>query len=90
MIHSKQIEGVVDKMTNQFVAGEKTFTSPTNFLPAILEKDAFIIRIDGSWIYWTLDINNVNRDGNFRIGVGVGMVLIAEVCKGGTWEKYSL
>lgn len=88
-IHSKQIEGVVDTTTKQSVAGEKTFNSPVNFLPDILEKGVYAIRIEGSWIYWALDINDLARDGNFRIGIGREMALISQVNKNGNWEPYT-
>ncbi len=88
-IHSKQIEGVVDTTTKQSVAGEKTFNSPVNFQPALLEKGVFAIRIDGSWMYWALDISNLDQDGNFRIGIGREMALIAQVNKNGNWEPYT-
>lgn len=84
----KQVDGAVDTTTKQSVAGEKTFNSPTNFSPAILEKGLYAIRIEGSWIYWALDLNNLTQDGNFRIGIGTKMALIAEVSKNGNWERY--
>lgn len=88
-IHSKQIEGVVDTTTKQSVAGEKTFNSPINFSPEILEKGVFAIRIEGSWIYWALDLNDLNQDGNFRIGIGREMAIVSQVNKNGNWEPYT-
>lgn len=88
-IHSKQIEGVVDTTTKQSVAGEKTFNSPVNFSPEILEKGVYAIRIEGSWIYWALDLNNLNQDGNFRIGIGREMAIVSQVNKNGNWEPYT-
>ena len=86
----KQVDGAVDTTTKQSVAGEKTFNSPTNFSPVILEKGVYAIRIEGSWVYWALDLNNLNQDGNFPIGIGREMALIAEVSKNGIWERYTL
>lgn len=88
-IHSKQIEGVVDTTTKQSVAGEKTFNSPINFSPEILEKGVYAIRIEGSWIYWALDLNDLNQDGNFRIGIGREMAIVSQVNKNGNWEPYT-
>jgi hypothetical protein len=88
-IHSKQIEGVVDTTTQQIVAGEKTFNSPINFQPAISEIGVYAIRIEGGWIYWALDINNLMQDGNFRIGISRELVLVSQVNKNGNWEPYT-
>lgn len=88
-IHSKQIEGVVDTTTKQSVAGEKTFNSPVNFSPEILEKGVYAIRIEGSWIYWAIDVNNLEQDGNFRIGIGREMAIVSQVNKNGIWEPYT-
>lgn len=86
----KQVDGAVDTTSKQSVAGEKTFNSPINFSPEKLEKGVYAIRIEGSWIYWALDLNNLTQDGNFRLGIGREMALIAEVSKNGIWERYTL
>jgi hypothetical protein len=88
-IHSKQIEGVVDTTTKQSVAGEKTFNAPVNFSPEILEKGVYAIRIEGSWIYWAIDVNNLAQDGNFRIGIGRELAIVSQVNKNGNWEPYT-
>jgi len=89
-IHSKQLEGVVDTTTQQSIAGEKTFNDPVNFQPPVLEKGAYIMRIEGGWLYWLQDITYLNQDMNFRIGIGVERRLMAQICKGGNWEYYPM
>ena len=89
-IQPKQIEGVVDTTTQQSIAGEKTFNDPVNFQPPVLEKGAYVLRIEGTWIYWVQDIANMDQDMNFRIGIGAERRLITEICKGGRWEYYAM
>ena len=89
-IHSKQLEGVVDTTTQQSIAGEKTFNDPVNFQPPVLEKGAYVIRIEGTWIYWVQDIANLDQDMNFRIGIGTERRFSSQICKGGNWEYYPM
>ena len=89
-IHSKQLEGVVDTTTQQSIAGEKTFNDPVNFQQPVLEKGAYIMRIEGGWLYWLQDITYLNQDMNFRIGIGAERRLVTEICKGGNWEIYPI
>lgn len=89
-IHSKQLEGVVDTTTQQSIGGEKTFNNPVNFQPPVLEKGAYAIRIEGTWIYWVQDIANLDQDMNFRIGIGTERRFSSQICKGGNWEYYPM
>lgn len=89
-IQHKQIEGVVDTTTQQSIAGEKTFNDPVNFQPPVLEKGAYVIRIEGTWIYWVQDIANLDQDMNFRIGIGTERRFSSQICKGGNWEYYPM
>jgi len=89
-IQPKQIEGVVDTSTQQSIGGEKTFNSPVNFQPPLLEKGVYVIRIEGMWIYWVQDLTNLDQDNNYRLGIGTERRLVTEVCKGGAWEIYPI
>ena len=89
-IQPKQIEGVVDTTTQQSVGGEKTFNSPVNFQPPVLDRGSYAIRIEGNWLFWAQDVSNLNQDNNFRIGISAEGKLVVEVCKGGNWEIYPI
>ena len=49
-ISAKQVEGIVDTTTRQQIDGEKTFSSPTNFLSPF-GKEFTAMCIDGLNIY---------------------------------------
>jgi hypothetical protein len=52
--------------TDQSIGGLKSFISPVNFFQ--LRPNQFeCMRIDGLYLYWTIDQTNLDNEGNLRI-----------------------
>jgi hypothetical protein len=67
MISAKQVDGAVDKSTDQSIGGVKSFTSPTNFIP--VDQSQFeCMRIEGLYLYWLKDQSRFDTEGDMRIG----------------------
>jgi hypothetical protein len=66
-ISAKQIEGVVDTTSAQVIEGVKSFSDPLHILnrqdPSIMG-----MRIDGLYIYWLRDLEQLDQEGNIRMG----------------------
>lgn len=80
-ILAKQIEGSVDLNSDQTIEGTKTFSAPI-----VCQKQAsshHMINADG-FTYWVQDPENLNEDGNFRIGVEDAQIKIQH-CDGVSW-----
>ena len=65
-ILAKQIVNVVDLDSDQIIVCEKKFSAPI----ICLKKDAVhdIVNYNG-FIYWVIDSNILDQEGNFRLGV---------------------
>ncbi len=89
-ISAKQVEGIVDTATSQQIDGEKTFSSPTNFLSPF-GKEFTAICIDGLNIYWLITPGVFDQEGNRRLGIDPesGVFGLQEF-KGGMWNSINL
>jgi len=67
-ILAKQIEGVVDTSSAQVIDGEKTFSSAVSFLNK-QAQDFLGMRIHGAHIYWLRDLEQLDQEGNIRLGI---------------------
>lgn len=89
-ISAKQVEGIVDTATRQQIDGEKTFSSPTNFL-SLFGKEFTAMCIDGLNIYWLITPGVFDQEGNRRLGIDTesGVFGLQEF-KGGMWNSINL
>ncbi len=89
-ISAKQVEGIVDTTTRQQIDGEKTFSSPTNFLSPF-GKEFTAMCIDGLNIYWLITPGVFDQEGNRRLGIDPesGVFGLQEF-KGGMWNSINL
>ena len=66
-ILAKQIEGVVDTTSAQVIEGVKTFSDPLHVLN-MQDRNFAGMRIDGLFIYWLRDFQQLDDVGNIRMG----------------------
>ncbi len=66
-ILAKQIEGVVDTTSAQVIEGVKTFSDPLHVLN-MQDRNFAGMRIDGLFIYWLRDFQQLDDVGNIRLG----------------------
>jgi hypothetical protein len=85
-IHAKQVIDVVDKTNDQEINGKKTFNNTTNFQN---NAGAYHLVINQGFLYWTADLNNLNIEGNVRMGMIDGVIKL-QVFSGGSWIKERL
>lgn len=65
-ISAKQVEGVVDLVNDQNIAGNKIFSDSISVTTA---DDTFtMITIVGAYIYWLQVPNQLDYEGNLRLG----------------------
>ena len=88
-ILAKQIEGVVDTSGAQVIDGEKTFSSAVSFLNK-QAQDFLGMRIDGLFIYWLRDFQQLDDVGNIRLGFDprTGAFALQQFTK--QWENITL
>jgi len=66
-IAAKQIEGVVDTFSDQSIEGEKSFNGQVNFIASTPQLFSGM-RIEGNYLYWLQSFDQLDVDGNIRIG----------------------
>ena len=66
-ISAKQIEGVVDTTSAQVIEGVKSFSDPLHVLN-MQDRNFAGMRIDGLFIYWLRDFQQLDDVGNIRLG----------------------
>ena len=66
-ILAKQIEGVVDTTSAQVIEGVKSFSDPLHVLN-MQDRNFAGMRIDGLFIYWLRDFQQLDDVGNIRLG----------------------
>ena len=66
-ISAKQIEGVVDTTSAQVIEGVKSFSDPLHILNR-QDRSIMGMRIDGLFIYWLSDLEQLDQVGNIRMG----------------------
>ena len=71
-ILAKQVMGMVDSSSDQEVDGKKTFNKDVVFDKG---TNNFDIVIHEGFIYWVQDRNQLNQEGNMRMGVFQGMLM---------------
>lgn len=76
-IKSKQVEGAVDTFSSQEVTGQKTFSSAQAFTGGVTA-----VVISEGYIYWAMNPQNLDEDGNSRMRIENGQMQI-EVFQGG-------
>jgi hypothetical protein len=88
-ITAKQVEGAVDNSTDQVIGGVKSFSSPVNFIP--VDHSQFeCIRLEGLYLYWTIDQTNLEHEGNFRLGPSQSLdCLTLQKRWNNQWQEYS-
>ncbi|OYU95627.1 MAG: hypothetical protein CFE21_10835 [Bacteroidetes bacterium B1(2017)] len=88
-ISAKQVEGAVDISTDQIIGGIKSFSSPVNFIP--IDQSQFeCMRMEGLYLYWTIDQTNLEHEGNFRFGPSQSLdCLTLQKRRNNQWQEYS-
>ena len=85
-IESKQVNGVVDNLSDQLVHGHKTFAHAVSFSKGHQQTTDFMIHIRDGFIYWVSDVENLEEDGNHRLGFINGNFEL-QCYSGGNWER---
>lgn len=80
-ILAKQVIGSLDTTSEQVVEGKKTFSAPVVFQKK--KSTHSMINSDG-FIYWVLDQKELDKEGNYRIGI-VNSVLQTQYFLNGNW-----
>ncbi len=88
-ILAKQIEGVVDTTSAQVIEGVKTFNDPLHVLN-MQDRNFAGMRIDGLFIYWLRDFQQLDEVGNIRIGIDSGTGVFAMQQFNNQWENITL
>jgi hypothetical protein len=65
-ILAKQVEGGVDLNSEQIIAGRKTFSAP--IICQNKQASHATVNEDG-FVYWVQDVEVLEQQGNFRMGV---------------------
>lgn len=88
-ILAKQIEGVVDTTSAQVIEGEKSFSDPLRVLN-MQDRNFAGMRIDGLFIYWLRDFQQLDDVGNIRLGFDprTGSFALQQYTK--QWENLAL
>jgi hypothetical protein len=88
-ILAKQIEGVVDTTSAQVIEGVKTFSDPLQVLN-MQDRNFAGMRIDGLFIYWLRDFQQLDDVGNIRLGFDprTGAFALQQFTK--QWENITL
>jgi len=88
-ILAKQIEGVVDTTSAQVIEGVKTFSDPLHVLN-MQDRNFAGMRIDGLFIYWLRDFQQLDDVGNIRLGFDprIGAFALQQFTK--QWENITL
>ena len=88
-ILAKQIEGVVDTTSAQVIEGVKTFSDPLHVLN-MQDRNFAGMRIDGLFIYWLRDFQQLDDVGNIRLGFDprTGSFALQQYTK--QWENLAL
>lgn len=88
-ILAKQIEGVVDTTSAQVIEGEKSFSDPLHVLN-MQDRNFAGMRIDGLFIYWLRDFQQLDDVGNIRLGFDprTGSFALQQFTK--EWETLAL
>lgn len=88
-ILAKQIEGVVDTTSAQVIEGVKTFSDPLHVLN-MQDRNFAGMRIDGLFIYWLRDFQQLEYVGNIRLGFDprTGAFALQQFTK--QWENITL
>jgi hypothetical protein len=88
-ILAKQIEGVVDTTSAQVIEGEKSFSDPLHVLN-MQDRNFAGMRIDGLFIYWLRDFQQLDDVGNIRMGMDpkTGTFSLQQFTK--QWENITL
>lgn len=88
-ILAKQIEGVVDTTSAQVIEGVKTFSDPLHVLK-MQDRNFAGMRIDGLFIYWLRDFQQLDDVGNIRMGFDprTGAFALQQFTK--QWENITL
>ncbi|MEY3967279.1 MAG: hypothetical protein RL137_179 [Bacteroidota bacterium] len=88
-ILAKQIEGVVDTTSAQVIEGVKTFSDPLHVLN-MQDRNFAGMRIDGLFIYWLRDFQQLDDVGNIRMGFDprTGAFVLQQFTK--QWENITL
>ena len=83
-IRAKQVEGAVDTTSEQIIDGQKTFTAPVIISN---HQQAFqMVSYDG-FIYWAVDTNRLDEEGNTRMGMDRGS-LVMQIFSDGAWTSF--
>jgi hypothetical protein len=88
-ILAKQIEGVVDTTSAQVIEGVKTFNDPLHVFN-MQDRNFAGMRIDGLFIYWLRDFQQLDDVGNIRLGFDprTGAFALQQFTK--QWENITL
>ena len=88
-ISAKQIEGVVDTTSAQVIEGVKSFSDPLHVLN-MQDRNFAGMRIDGLFIYWLRDFQQLDDVGNIRLGFDprTGSFALQQFTK--QWENLAL
>ena len=88
-ILAKQIEGVVDTTSAQVIEGVKSFSDPLLVLN-MQDRNFAGMRIDGLFIYWLRDFQQLDDVGNIRLGFDprTGSFALQQFTK--QWENLAL
>lgn len=88
-ILAKQIEGVVDTTSAQVIEGVKSFSDPLHVLN-MQDRNFAGMRIDGLFIYWLRDFQQLDDVGNIRLGFDprTGSFALQQFSK--QWENLAL
>ena len=88
-ISAKQIEGVVDTTSAQVIEGVKSF-SDTLHVFNMQDRNFAGMRIDGLFIYWLRDFQQLDDVGNIRLGFDprTGAFALQQFTK--QWENITL
>jgi hypothetical protein len=88
-ILAKQIEGVVDTTSAQVIEGVKSFSDPLHVLN-MQDRNFAGMRIDGLFIYWLRDFEQLDAVGNIRLGFDprTGSFVLQQFTK--QWENLAL
>ncbi len=88
-ILAKQIEGVVDTTSAQVIEGVKSFSDPLHVLN-MQDRNFAGMHIDGLFIYWLHDFQQLDDVGNIRLGFDprTGSFALQQFTK--QWENFAL
>lgn len=80
-IKVKQVEGALDKKSEQVVTGSKAFAAPQHF-----PSEELVMTIANGYLYWCQNQGLLNEPGNTRIRAQEGTLTI-EFYDGRAWIR---